>query len=200
MAAQQSGSDRAGAGRGPRGRRRRHRISLPDHRPDRAVLRPPRLQHRRPRDQPACAVARTVVRRTGTDRGWAPLRPAGREVRTGGTRSRRPRGDARGRRERRSHPTSGAGGQGAGLRAVHRLGGSVGTGGTHRADRLGARVAAGAAHPPAAATATSARRVRCRRRHRGHLQRADRRRVLRPRGDSSGLRDRGVRGRGAEPP
>ena len=185
--------DRTGAAdRRWRGRRS-GRVSLPDPRLHLRVHRPPRLQRRRARSEPARSRARNLVRGPRA-RGRRPdLRSARRAFRPGGARSRRTRGDARGQPGRRADPAAGARCQIARVGALHRLGWLGRARGADRADRLGAGLGDRASRPGVRVPAATARGLRRRRRYLGHLQRADRRRVLRARADPAQLRDAVVR-------
>ena len=72
-------------------------------------------------------------------------------------------------------------GEGRGLRRLHRRGGFGRPGGSDRADRLGARLVAGAVDPHAGEPDAHPGRLRCGRRHRRDLQRPHHRRLLRGR-------------------
>ena len=163
-----------------------------------AVLGALRLRRGGSRCQPAPSRRGHVVRRACAGGRRAPVWPTRRTLRAGGSRSWRARGHARRRRARRPDPATGAGRQGAGVGAVHRLGRLGWPGGADRADRLCAGVGRRSARATAAAAPALAGGVRRGRLHCGDVQRADRRCLLCAGGDPRRFRDPVLRRRRAE--
>ena len=123
--------------------------------------------------------ARPLVRAAHPGRRRHSVRAAGLPLRPRGARSRRARGDGRGRPQRRPHPPAGRRGQGDRIRAVHRRRRIGRARGTDRADRLRAGLDARSAGQARRAPDQAAGRLRRGRRDRGHLQRPAGRGVLR---------------------
>ena len=169
----------------------RGRVPVPDLLLHLAGHRACRVRPAGPRRQCPPAVARAGVLRGDPGDRRPGLRAADLPLRPRGPRAWRARGDDRGRRGRRSDPAAGRRGQVGRLRGLHR-GRRVGRpGGPDRADRRRAGLQPGPVGADAGEPAADPGRLRRGRRHRGHVQRADHRGVLRCRADPAGVLHRG---------